>query len=54
MACACKSGKKTGPQFWTVTLPGGRQVAYSSEIAARAKVEANPGATLTPPPGASV
>lgn len=54
MACACKSGKKTAAQPWVVTLPGGKQMAYSSEIAARAKVKAVPGATLSPPAGASV
>lgn len=51
MACACKSGSKTAPQNWTVTLPGGRQKSYSSEIAARAEVKRVAGAVLTPPPG---
>ncbi|QJD53246.1 hypothetical protein SEA_TEMPO_23 [Microbacterium phage Tempo] len=54
MACACRSGKKGVPANWVVTLPGGKQKSYASEIAARAEVTRVQGATLTPPPGASV
>lgn len=54
MACACKSTRNGTPQPWVVTMPGGQQKSFMSEITARAEVKRNPGATLTPPAGASV
>lgn len=50
--CGCRSGAKSGaPAVWTVRLPDGTISSYSSEIAAKAKVKAVAGATLTPPAG---
>jgi hypothetical protein len=49
MACACSSrrGKTLGP--YIVALPGGQRKSYSSEVAARAKVNSVEGAYLIPP-----
>ncbi|QUE25320.1 hypothetical protein SEA_FIZZLES_24 [Microbacterium phage Fizzles] len=52
--CGCKKNSVGQPQLWKVTLPGGVTKVYSSDIAARAKVSSTPGATLTPPSGATV
>lgn len=53
--CGCKNDKKTGlPKESVVKFADGSTRAYSSEIAAQAKVRTTPGAVLLSPAGASV
>lgn len=47
--CGCRT-----EQSYQVRLPGGEVKVYTSEIAAKAKVKANPGAEILPRGGASV
>lgn len=52
--CGCKTAKGSAPALWNVKMPDGTVKPYSSDIAAKAKTKATPGAILIPPPGVSV
>lgn len=53
--CGCNNGVNSNlPVLWKVKMPDGTVKPYSSDIAARAKAAATPGAVLVPPAGASV
>lgn len=54
MACACKSGSKSGPLTYTVVEPGGKTKVYSSQIAAEAEVKRVDGAYLINPQPAAI
>jgi hypothetical protein len=54
MACACNSGKKSGPVTYTVVLPGGKTKVYSSEVAAAAEVSRVTGSYMQAPATASI
>lgn len=52
--CGCKQGKGNGPAIWTVKMPSGKVLSYSSDIAAKAMHTQTPGSILVPPAGVSV
>lgn len=48
MVCACQSKKSGGVPTFTVVLPDGESIAYSSDIAAEARAQQTPGAYVVP------
>lgn len=48
MACSCSANKSGGVPVFTVVIPGGEPIAYSSDIAAQAKAKQVPGAYVVP------
>lgn len=48
MVCACQSKKSGGVPTYTVVIPGGEPIVYSSDIAAQAKASQIPGAYVVP------
>lgn len=49
MACSCQKKSKFAKAVWVVSLPGGKQKSYSSEVAARAEAARHPGAYVAGP-----
>lgn len=45
MPCSCNANKKAAPTY-TVTLPGGQQKSYTTEIEAKAAVQRAGGGTI--------